>query len=198
MNLNELPGALVAGSTASLSSTTWGTLPNLTNIVPGSLATSVQAGSYGDVPTATITTGSGTLVTGQPVAAGTVGNYWEAGAGGGYDTDAGTVVSNITSTSLGITEAPAKVSSVAMVGVVFQPLGAGGNGVNILPVTTALTVAPGATFDLGGGTQTVASLSDYALGSSGTIQNSGAVHQNLHRVAHGRQRDLQRPDRRQR
>ncbi len=50
---------------------------------------------------------------------------------------------------------------------------ASSSGLNLLPVSTALTVTPGATFDLGGGTQTVASLSDYAVGSSGTIQSSG-------------------------
>ena len=51
---------------------------------------------------------------------------------------------------------------------------ASSSGLNLLPVSTALHgSAPGATFDLGGGTQTVASLSDYAVGSNGTIQSSG-------------------------
>ena len=45
--------------------------------------------------------------------------------------------------------------------------------VNVLPATTALTVAALATFDLGGGTQTVASLSDATPGNGGTVQNSG-------------------------
>ena len=53
---------------------------------------------------------------------------------------------------------------------------AGGNGLNVLPVTTPLTVVSGATFDLGGGTQTVASLSNPAAtpGLAGTVLNSGS------------------------
>jgi fibronectin-binding autotransporter adhesin len=52
---------------------------------------------------------------------------------------------------------------------VFQPTAA--VTLNVLPVTTPLTVAPGAALDLGGGTQTVASLSDSTPGLGGTIEN---------------------------
>ncbi len=48
-------------------------------------------------------------------------------------------------------------------------------GVNVLPVATPLIVASGATFDLGGANQQVASLSDYAPGLGGTVQNSNAA-----------------------
>ena len=41
-----------------------------------------------------------------------------------------------------------------------------------LPSTTLLVVSSSGTFDLAGGNQTVASLSDYMPGASGTIQNS--------------------------
>ncbi len=45
---------------------------------------------------------------------------------------------------------------------------------NSLPITTPVSVASGATFDLGGGSQQVASLSDAIPGLGGTIQNSAA------------------------
>ena len=127
VNLNKLPGAGVAGSVATEVNTADGnTLPNLTNIVPGSLATAVETGHYGNPPNATITTGVGTLVTGLTQAGGS-NNYWEAGAAGGNDTFAGAVIKNITSTTLGITETNAggNDNSTNMVGVVFQPQPAG-------------------------------------------------------------------------
>ncbi|MGA2253320.1 MAG: autotransporter-associated beta strand repeat-containing protein, partial [Thermoguttaceae bacterium] len=43
---------------------------------------------------------------------------------------------------------------------------------NILPPTTALSIASGGKFDLAGGNQQVASLSDYAPGNAGSIVNS--------------------------
>jgi fibronectin-binding autotransporter adhesin len=43
---------------------------------------------------------------------------------------------------------------------------------SVLPMTTALSIAAGATLDLGGGSQQVASLSDYGPGSGGSIINS--------------------------
>ena len=46
---------------------------------------------------------------------------------------------------------------------------------NTLPVTTPVVLASGATLDLGGGTQTVGSLSDATAGLGGTIQNSAAT-----------------------
>ena len=61
-------------------------------------------------------------------------------------------------------------SKQPVVVAVFAPAAASG-GSNILPATTALTIASGATFDLGGGTQTVASLSGL---TGSTIQNSGS------------------------
>jgi autotransporter-associated beta strand protein len=48
----------------------------------------------------------------------------------------------------------------------------GGVSSNTLPITTALTIGANATLDLGGGSQQVASLSDYAPGSGGSIINS--------------------------
>ena len=44
-----------------------------------------------------------------------------------------------------------------------------------LPAATPLSIAAGATLDLGGGSQQVASLSDYAAGSGGSIINSGTA-----------------------
>ncbi len=51
-----------------------------------------------------------------------------------------------------------------------------GSGNNILPVTTALSIAGGGTLDLSGGSQQVASLSDQTPGSGGSsIINSGTA-----------------------
>jgi autotransporter-associated beta strand protein len=47
--------------------------------------------------------------------------------------------------------------------------------VNILPAATALSISAGATLDLGGGSQQVASLSDKTPGSGGNIVNSGTT-----------------------
>ena len=47
-------------------------------------------------------------------------------------------------------------------------------GLNLLPFTTPLTLASGATLDLGGGTQTLASLSNWA-GLGGIVQNSSTA-----------------------
>ena len=44
---------------------------------------------------------------------------------------------------------------------------------NELPTTTVLSIAHGATVDLGGNSQQVAALADYALGSGGRVINSG-------------------------
>ena len=44
---------------------------------------------------------------------------------------------------------------------------------NLLPATTALSVASGAILDLAGASQQVASLSDLVAGQGGTVQNSG-------------------------
>ncbi len=51
---------------------------------------------------------------------------------------------------------------------------AGSTGFNLLPTSTPLTVASGATFDLFGGTQTLASLSDATPGQGGTVMNSNS------------------------
>ena len=50
--------------------------------------------------------------------------------------------------------------------------GIGGGGNNLLPITTPLTIAANGTLDLGGASQQVASLSDSAPGSGGSIINS--------------------------
>ena len=47
-------------------------------------------------------------------------------------------------------------------------------GNNLLPVTTALTIAASATLDLSGGSQQVASLGDYSPGIAGSILNSNS------------------------
>ena len=126
------------------------------------------------LPTATVSTGAGTLVTGLTQGGG-ANNYWEAGYNGSNDTFAGAVIKNITSNTLGVTETngTGTNNAVATVGVVFQPtvplsLGA-------LPAATALTVASGGTLDLGGISQTVASLSDLTAGNGGVIQSSGGA-----------------------
>ncbi|MGA2253351.1 MAG: autotransporter-associated beta strand repeat-containing protein [Thermoguttaceae bacterium] len=46
---------------------------------------------------------------------------------------------------------------------------------NVLPLKTALSIARGGTFDLAGGDQQVASLSDYAPGSGGSVINSNTA-----------------------
>jgi autotransporter-associated beta strand protein len=46
---------------------------------------------------------------------------------------------------------------------------------NFLPIATPLTIAADATLDLGGGSQQVASLSDYTPGSGGSIINSSSA-----------------------
>ena len=48
-------------------------------------------------------------------------------------------------------------------------------GFNLLPPATALSIAAGAAFDLGGGSQQVASLSDKTPGSGGSVINSGTA-----------------------
>ena len=50
-----------------------------------------------------------------------------------------------------------------------------GGGNNLLPSGTRLTIAAGATLDLSSGSQQLASLSDYAPGSGGSIINSSTV-----------------------
>ncbi len=50
-----------------------------------------------------------------------------------------------------------------------------GGGSNVLPTSTALAIAAGSTLDLNGVNQQVASLSDYAPGSGGTVTNSGST-----------------------
>ena len=53
---------------------------------------------------------------------------------------------------------------------------AGGSTPGALPVGAPVTIASGATLDLNGGVQTIASLNDYATGSSfGTVTNSNAI-----------------------
>ena len=54
------------------------------------------------------------------------------------------------------------------------PTSSSGNFGGQLPINTALTIASGATFDLGGNSQTVAILSD-TDGSGGSVANSGAA-----------------------
>ncbi len=54
------------------------------------------------------------------------------------------------------------------------PAGRRGGG-NLLPVATPLSIAANATLDLGGGSQQVASLSDYATSNGGSIINSGTA-----------------------
>ena len=174
VNLNKLPGAGVAGSVATEVNTADGnTLPNLTNIVPGSLATAVETGHYGNPPNATITTGVGTLVT-RLTQAGGSNNYWEAGDCRRQRHFCRAVIKNITSTTLGITETNAggNDNSTNMVGVVFQPQPAKATA---LPVATQLVLATGGTLDLGGLNQTVASLSDLTAGQGGMIQSSGGA-----------------------
>ena len=51
----------------------------------------------------------------------------------------------------------------------------GPSGGNVLPATTPVQLAAGATLDLNGSLQQVASLSDYAPGSSGSVINSNSA-----------------------
>ena len=59
-------------------------------------------------------------------------------------------------------------------GVEIVNTGPAAGFVNVLPATTALSIAAGSTLDLGGGSQQVASLSDAAPGSGGSVINSSA------------------------
>ncbi len=65
------------------------------------------------------------------------------------------------------------IYSTALTAQQIQSLYLGSGGSNALPSTTALIVNSGATFDLDGNNQTVASLSDGTLGG-GTITNNGS------------------------
>ena len=49
------------------------------------------------------------------------------------------------------------------------------NNLNVLPALTPVQIASGATLDLNGASQQVASLNDYVSGSQGTVTNSAAV-----------------------
>ena len=69
------------------------------------------------------------------------------------------------------TGSAANRGGIAAVEVVPTPSTA---GLNLLPVSTSLSVASGTTFDLGGTYQQVTSISDFTPGLGGTIQNSGA------------------------
>ena len=81
---------------------------------------------------------------------------------------------NAGSNTFTATETGPTTNKSPFVVAVFEPISA--PTLNVLPVTTPRTVAPGATLDLGGGTQTVASLSDSGgPGQGGTVQNSGGA-----------------------
>ena len=68
---------------------------------------------------------------------------------------------------------------------------------NVLPTTTPLTIAASGTLDLGGTSQQVASLSDYTLGSGGSIINSNTAAAATLTFQRQRRRDhLQRHDQR--
>ena len=64
-------------------------------------------------------------------------------------------------------------SGIAGIEIVPNNITAGAGVLNMLPVTTPLSVGNGGDLDLGGGTQQVASISDVLGQSPGTIQNSG-------------------------
>ena len=57
----------------------------------------------------------------------------------------------------------------------WEGVGGSGGNLNLLPVSTALSIATGSTLDLGGGSQQVASLADAAAGFGGSIINSGTT-----------------------
>ena len=118
--------------------------------------------------------GTGMLVASGQTSSGT-GNLWNLQVGGGGGSVyAGAVVSNITSPNV----------------VISETAGCGrgtfhdercrlrtDHGLRSEPAARhhGPDRSAGATFDLGGGTQTVASLTDYTPGQSGTIQNSSAT-----------------------
>ena len=79
------------------------------------------------------------------------------------------VFTGLSSPSFTINQTDVTNCGIAAVEIVVP---ATGSPLNVLPATTSLTVAPGATLDLAGGTQQVASLSDATPGQGGTIQNS--------------------------
>ncbi len=91
---------------------------------------------------------------------------------GTYGTGNYAVFSGLSSSSFTINETRLSNCGIAAVEIVpTTPAFA----LNLLPVTTPLSVASGATFDLGGGTQQLASLSDATPGLGGSIQNSGST-----------------------
>ncbi len=81
------------------------------------------------------------------------------------------VFSGMSSSSFTINETRISNCGIAAVEIVQVPTPSG-PVLNLLPVSTPVTVASGATLDLGG-SQTVASLSDAMPGMGGIIQNSG-------------------------
>ena len=80
--------------------------------------------------------------------------YYQGGGGAGLE-----VFSDLTGTNV--------IANGTGVDQVYQVLGGGS-----LPSTTPLTIASGATFDLNGVSQQVASLADYTLGSGGSVISS--------------------------
>ena len=174
VNVNELPSAGLANSTgtagsgAAFSQTTIA-LP-MTNIATGSweaFASGYRQGTAA-ATTTTITNGTGTLL-------GPGGNLFNYV--GANEVGAGGFVSNIQTSSLTVQEASTGASNTiwALVGAVFQPQAGVSGGSSVLPVGTALIVSSSGTFDLGGGSQTVAALSDAAPGQGGTVLNSNST-----------------------
>ncbi len=78
------------------------------------------------------------------------------------------VFTGMSGSSFTIDQTEVSNCGIAAVEIVGDPIPA----LNVLPVTTPVSVASGATLDLTGGTQQVASLSDATPGQGGTIQNS--------------------------
>ena len=84
------------------------------------------------------------------------------------------VFSGLSASSFTLTDSGSAANHQGIAAVEIVANGLAG-GLNTLPVTTPVVLASGATLDLGGGTQTVASLSDATPGLGGTVQNSGAT-----------------------
>ncbi len=147
------------------------TAPAVNNVIAGSIAaeafnfstyTNVGNISFAVTPSGTSTVNAITV----PAAAGATNDV----AGFGYISNLNAGTDTFSASRSGT--ATTNKSSYAV--AVFQPLASLPLS-NILPAATQLTVASGATFDLGGGAQTLASLSDAAPGQGGAVLNSNSA-----------------------
>jgi fibronectin-binding autotransporter adhesin len=95
-------------------------------------------------------------------------NEWLGNSEFATDQDANATYAAVRIWDASLTQA--QLSTLAALGPSAIP----GGGGNVLPATTPVVIAPGATLDLNGGTQQIASLRDSSPGLGGSVVNSNA------------------------